>query len=355
MTHYVDKTNKDLNRRALSLREYVVEDVLPDHIVQEYPKLVSFLKAYYEHEDHQNSVSRLIDELFITRDISQTDTELLKFIEDELLLGQSYFEGFPDKRAAAKYSNTLYQSKGTKFSIQQFFRTFFNADPDIIYTKEQVFKVGESQIGPDSQRFLTDDKLYQTFAILIKSGLPISTWRAVYKLFVHPAGMYLGSEVQIVADVLFDFENQRGPGELEIPTPVLQGVATIGITANNQMTALFDMRTGDSAGDVELFRASLGSQSTYPNPGGNDINDLENITLGETHRLYSSIGEYLEPNSPTLDEEDSGDTFGFDLSSTETIDQDKFTWIETPISFTDSDSTVYTNDSDNEVTLRELL
>ena len=88
---------------------------------------------------------------------------------------------------------------------------------------------------------------------------------------------------------------------------------------------------------------------------GNDINDLDDITIGEVNRLYSSIGEYLEPNSPTLDEDDSGASFGFDISSTETIDQEEFTWIETPISFTDSDATVYTNDSDSEVTLRELL
>ena len=66
-----------------------------------------------------------------------------------------------------KYSNTLYRSKGTKYSIQQFFRTFFGIDPEIIYTKKNVFKVGETDsfIGDQSQRFLTNDKLYQTFAI----------------------------------------------------------------------------------------------------------------------------------------------------------------------------------------------
>ena len=355
MSHYVDKTTSDLNRRELSLREYIVEDALPSYIVENFPKLVSFLKEYYEFENQQDSPARLIDELFKNRDISQVDLDLLAYIEDELLLGQSYFEGFSDKRAAAKYSNTLYQSKGTKFSIQQFFRTFFNIDPDIVYTKEQVFKVGESEIGPQSQRFLTDDKLYQTFAIQIKSGLPISEWRSVYKLFVHPAGMYLGSEVQLVNIATLDIDNQRGPGDLEIPTPVLQGIASVDIVARTSMTGLFDMRTGDSAGDAPLYRVNLGSRSTYPNPGGNDINDLDDITLEEVNKLYSSIGEYLEPNSPTLDEDDSGASFGFDISSTETIDQDEFTWIETPISFTDSDATVYTNDSDNEVTLRELL
>ena len=36
--------------------------------------------------------------IYFILDINQVDNELLKFIEDELLLGQSYFEGFIDKR-----------------------------------------------------------------------------------------------------------------------------------------------------------------------------------------------------------------------------------------------------------------
>ena len=105
---------------------------------ESYPKLINLLDQYYEFEDSDASPSRLLNDLFRSRDITQTDAELLKYIEDELLLGQSYFEGFQDKRAVpAKYSNTLYRSKGTKYSIQQFFRTFFGIDPEIIYTKEE--------------------------------------------------------------------------------------------------------------------------------------------------------------------------------------------------------------------------
>ena len=116
MAHYVDKTTTDLDRRELSLREYIVEDALPGYITENFPTLVAFLKAYYEFENHQDSPAKLIDDLFKNRDVSQVDANLLSYIEDELLLGQSYFEGFSDKRAAAKYANTLYQSKGIIFT-----------------------------------------------------------------------------------------------------------------------------------------------------------------------------------------------------------------------------------------------
>jgi len=326
MSHLVDRTLIDIGRREPNVREYVVEDALSQHIVESYPKFVSFLKQYFQFEETDSSPSHLIQELFYTRDISQMDLDLLAYVEDELLLGESYFEGFTDKRAAAKYSNTLYRSKGTKYSIQQFFRTFFNIDPDIVYTKRQIFNVGESKIGAESQRYITDDKLYQQYALLVKSELSVSKWRKPYKLFVHPAGMYLGAEVQLVGLVDLDIQNQPNPGVKDIPEFEIESFATMAPRGITSATALFDFNAPDGTG--QLFRANLGSESTYPNPGGNDLIDVQDRPISELHGLYSTIGEYLEVDAPTFDEDtdDSGSAMG--LSSLETIDQDKFDWVD---------------------------
>tara|TARA_B100000497_G_scaffold108135_1_gene126130 strand:- start:1042 stop:2082 length:1041 start_codon:yes stop_codon:yes gene_type:complete len=322
----IDRTLIDIGRREPNIREYVVEDALSQHIVESYPKFVSFLQEYFKFEETVESPSHLIQELFYTRDVTQTDLELLSYIEDELLLGQAYFEGFTDKRAAAKYSSTLYKSKGTKYSIQQFFRTFFNVDPDVVYTKRQIFNVGESIIGAESQRYLTDDKLYQQYALLIKTELSVSQWRKPYKLFVHPAGMYLGAEVQLVGQFDLNIEEQPFPGLKDIPEFEVEGIATMGRDAISSMTGLFNFNAPD--GTTQLFRTTLGSESTYPNPGGNDINDLKNITIEEVANLYSTMGEYLEADAPTFDEDTDTEGSGMGLSSIETIDQDKFDWVD---------------------------
>ena len=198
MGHKVDDTLRDDNRRELAFptgRD--VEKVLPDHFKTEYPKLVSFLKEYFHFEDSDGSPSRLVNDLFYARDINQVDESLLSYIEDELLLGQAYFEGFLDKRTAAKFSHNLYSTKGTKFSIQQFFRMFYGIDVEVDYPKKDVFTVGSSNIGADSIKFLTNNELYQTFAIRIISELSQKDWERPYKLFVHPAGMFVGSEVRL--------------------------------------------------------------------------------------------------------------------------------------------------------------
>jgi len=365
-----DKTLEDTTRRDINLKEYQVESVLPDYIQQEYPKFVTFLKKYFEFEDREGSVTRFLQDMFELRDVTQTDLDLLKFFEDEFLLGQNYFQGFDDKRTAIKYSNYLYRSKGTRYSIRQFFKTFFSIEPDVVYTKQYIFTLQDSsgegsKVGAESARYLTDNKLYQTYAIQIRSELSVSQWRDAYKLLVHPAGMYLGGLTQIVGEASLD-QLQYDPGKAIKPPVVIEGIGDFQEAAFAQHTALFNINNPtDPNGDVIKFRANMGSPTDYPNPGGNDIQDVADLTIDQVDRLYSSVAEYLTPDSPTLDDDSDGTTTyaGFDISSTETIDQDVFTW-NPAINRIDSDhsslldsdgSLLAVGDSDSEITLREIL
>lgn len=317
--HAHNDTLRDINRRDVAFPKSNITEVLPDFFKQEYPKLVNLLTEYYDFETSDGAPGKLVQDLFYSRDITQTDIDLLSYIEDELLLGQSYFEGFTDKRAAAKYSNTLYRSKGTKYSIQQFFRTFFGIDPDVIYTKEQIFKVGEvgSEIGFNSQKFLTDNKLYQTFAILVKSEIAFNEWREPYKLFTHPAGMFIGSEVQIVSQVT---DTLTAPLVIPAPVPpiVVENTGLFGPQPSTDITALVDDLYTDSAGVLSRINAELTDIEAF------SIQDIQTI-----ENQYSSLREAQIASSPTFDDSDEVGTNGMDLSnalSFETIDQDKHIW-----------------------------
>jgi hypothetical protein len=315
MSHKLDDTLKDINRREIAFPKHSIQDVLPEFFRTEYPKLITLLEEYYHFEDTDEAPSSLIHELFYSRDITQTDLSLLSYIEDELLLGQSYFEGFSDKRAAAKYSSTLYRSKGTKYSIQQFFRTFFDVDPDVVYTKENVFKVGEedSQIGFNSQKFITDNRLYQTFAILVKSDIEFNRWREPYKLFTHPAGMFIGSEVQIVSQVT---DTLTAPTVIPADPPAItvEATASFGQFASTDLTALVDDIYVDSDGVLSRINAELAS-----------IEDFSIEQIQTIENQYSSLREAQTASSPTFDDSDEVGTNGMDLSNNlffETIDQE---------------------------------
>ena len=370
MSTVFDKTLRDTKRRDLNLRESQVESVLPEHYLQDYPKFVTFLKKYYEFEGDGDSLTKFLDNIFDTRDVTSTDLKLLEYFEDEYLLGQNYFQGFTDKRTAVKYSSYLYRAKGTKYSIRQFFKTFFNIEPDVVYTKQYIFKLNESKLGAQSARYLTDNKLYQTFAVEIRSELSVEQWRDAYKLMAHPAGMYLGGLTQIVGEGALD-ALQYDPGVAIKPPIVLEGEGLFAPTAFEQNTALFDFGSSsllgeDSAGGrTLLFRVNMGNASDAIDKGGNDLNDVQDLTIANLDGLYSSLGEYLTPDSPTLDDDSDGTTTysGFDISSTESIDQERFTW--NPIidrvdgdnnQLLDSDGNArQVGDSDSEISLREAI
>ena len=321
MGHKVDDTLRDDNRRELAFptgRD--VEKVLPDHFKTEYPKLVSFLKEYFHFEDSDGSPSRLVNDLFYARDINQVDESLLSYIEDELLLGQAYFEGFIDKRTAAKFSHNLYSTKGTKFSIQQFFRMFYGIDVEVDYPKKDVFTVGSSEIGANSIKFLTNDELYQTFAIRIISELSQATWERPYKLFVHPAGMFVGSEVRL-----------ENTGLLNTSSPlsiVDSDAGSIDVVGFN--TALFS-QVNQFAPEVTGLLDS-GGTTLRVIIDDNLVNSLATVSLPDLEKQYRTMRAAELRTSPTFDADSNGagtatSNFEIDFSNEfaiETFDQDKF-------------------------------
>jgi len=315
-----DYTLKDNLRRDYRFTDHhAVEQVLPDYFKAEYPKVIKLLEAYNQFEDSDQSPARLVHDVITSRDITANDLSLLSFIEDELLLGQSYFEGFTNKRAAAKFSNTLYRSKGTLYSIQQFFRTFFGITPDVRYTKEDRFMVGEtdSRIGFDSQKFLTDDKLYQVFAILIKADIPVDRWREAYKLFVHPAGMYFGGQVLLEATGSFNF-GIMPDFEIVNIDPVVQGEASLGTPLT--ITDLTGEVDSDGRGAYGKLRIDL--------PGS--VEEIQNISIDEINQNYRSISELVGTSSPSADGDSSTNVADFsqDRAVFDTMDEVKYTYYD---------------------------
>ena len=55
-----------------------------------------------------------------------------------------------------------------------------------------------SALGAEvTDKRITDNGFWQLYSLAIRSPVPISRWKEIYKDFVHPAGMYLESEVVI--------------------------------------------------------------------------------------------------------------------------------------------------------------
>jgi len=323
MSHKRDLTLLDDTRKRLPFHRAEVEKVLPDHIVQDNPNIIELFKSYYEWMDKDSNPGGILNRLYSTRDATSIPSAQLPFLEDELLLGEAYFGGFINKREAIKFSNFLYRSKGTKYSIEQFFRGFFGVDPEVIYPKNNVFKIGPaidlekdsinlsgqqvkeqaSNIGPESSKYITNDKLYQTLALLIRSTVPVGKWLETYKLFVHPAGFFIGSEL---VNESFNINPlpvlQDDVGEKPAEFISIQVFAAFDIRADKDITLL---NPGDNVytlhrQDVDTF-TRLASEV--------QLGDLDNYTYAEL----------LSPNSLTMDDSDVIQVVTFDEDSSATL------------------------------------
>jgi len=195
----IDETLINNNRREHQIISHPIYGILPDYFIGTYPKIAEFLEVYYRYSHSDEAVTKDIHKIFTVGDINSLDSNFLRYLEEKLLLGQNSFKGLNDSKLALKLSHNLFITKGSQYSLEQFFRIFFGVDAEIIYTKENVFIVDDSLIGSQSFRYLINDKLYQTFAILIKTSLAVNDWIDVYKEFVHPAGLYFAGETLVVS------------------------------------------------------------------------------------------------------------------------------------------------------------
>lgn len=319
-----DKTYSDNKRTLLNFHRAEIDKVLPEYVIEEYPNLKTLFSKYYEWLDSADNFGGQIQQLYSSRDATQVPSKLLQFLEDELLLGQAYFGGFQNKREAIKFSNQLYRSKGTKYSVQQFFRGFFGIDPVIEYPKNNIFLVGPqidydldsvnnigqqikqaaSNLGPESRRYITDDKLYQVLSILIKSSLPFNEWKDVYKLFVHPAGVYLAGETLI-----------------EMTNVAWNNVAHNPELANNGGINYIMDEIGDSLGQLlvvegaNVYQPEAFAEITLINKEDGSVGMRRQRTDQTFHDVGSqsidslgtgyTLDELLSPNSVTFDDSDS--------------------------------------------------
>ena len=305
-------------RRLKSFQNRKVRESLPEFYTSEFPTLVTFLEKYYDFLDSADGTHAFGDDarqFFATKDIREMPSDLLNNLVSELAGGLNTGENFTDTRYALTRLAELARLKGSRFSLEEFFRLFFQQRAEVEYGKESIFKVGDSasQIGVESVKFIQNNALFQTFGLLIKTGLSVDTWSELYKKFVHPSGFFFSG--QVVSDteaissptapiVLFD----SSPG----PSVISEASAPFSLPFV-QLTSLID------SGGGNVRQSNLNEL----------VSDYQNFSLSELDTTYHTVRQIITPNSFTFDDSsirDSDENATPDFSLTlETMDNEIFT------------------------------
>ena len=279
----------DYNRTNLNLRSYSIKEVLPQYYASAYPNLITFLEGYYDYMDSDGTIDAIQD-LYSLYDLESTD---LKYIEQ---IFASIADGanstyFGEPREVLRNFANFYRVKGTKYSAEGFFRAFYGLDVEIEYPKNNLFIVSESKIGTESLRYIQNGALYQIFSVLIKSSIPLSTWRELYKKFVHPAGFYLGGEV-VLELVSTNSQFLVMPLSIDQPPPPLfvEGVANF--TIPNGLVETLGILPDDGDSDTVVERIDLDAR----------VGDYANMRADVFAASYGKIEDTMNINSPTFDD-----------------------------------------------------
>lgn len=288
-----------MQRANVKLHNSQVSELLPDFFDSEYPLLVKFLERYYAYTKEDDSISyeSKIKDLFDLRDVTTTELDALDYLLREIGNGVDHTI-FPEEireeraRLSARLLANFYRTKGTQNSAEQFFKMFFNEDVEVSYPKQNIFylndKPGNSLIGPESVKFITDNRRYQIFSVLLKTGLSSVDYDSLYKKFVHPAGFYLASEVATKGVGVLETQGE-GTDPLETPYLFLETEAHASTTPQYD---LMTMRETDPADESFI----LSSEVT--------LRLYEGMTLQRINDLYGTFAAAQAPGSCLIGQED---------------------------------------------------
>jgi hypothetical protein len=297
-------------RLTTKFHQSLVSHVLPEIFAQDYPQLIKFLEKYYEYTDEEMSGSfeEQIRNLFDIRDISSTSLEHLDYILDEISDGLDHTEFAANPRLMTKLISAFYRAKGSQISVEQFFKSFYNEDIELVYPKRNIFILNDSWIGPQYLKFIQDDKRYQIFSVVIRTGLSFSDYEALYKKFVHPAGWYLSADVVTQSNASVGVTTGETTDPLEVPNyPIVMG-NSVDVETNSEFV-LLTMRETDVT-DADIIISSEPLLSTYETQTFQSLQD----------EGYTTFGDLVDLNSTTTIDGSTSIS-----SETQTIDQDQYT------------------------------
>lgn len=330
------QTTRDYGRIGTNVRKSLVDEVLPEHFREDYPNLVTFLDAYYEHLDSADTFGGIIQELQTIRDVEDTKLEFLDFMFDEIALGVSN-SFFTNPREALRNFGNFFRVKGSEYSVHGFFRAFFQEEVEIIYPKEKLFRVSQSTIGEEEGFKLQDGGINQIFSTLIKAPLPISEWEELYRNFVHPAGFFLGASVTLEAQPELVISTVQSISDPNTGKTLLFGTATLTTNAEGEvigalsdppsLAPLYDGLDSDIMDPDFIPTVASGYvQSGYFGDGKirlrdrysvyRNINDYPGLTIADVQKYYNKVYEWGGFYASFDDYADSANASAIRFSST---------------------------------------
>ena len=226
----------------------IAQRQLPEHIRENYPVFVEFVKAYYDFL--QESQGQQLEKI---RDVDTTLTEFIDRFKSELA------KNFPihlasDKAMVLKHLREFYLSRGSEESFKFLFNVLFSKDAELFYPSTQMLRV-------------SDGKWHQDVSIFIKPIGDIPDINALIGKFIkitNHHGKTITTYIENVikySDTIYEVFIQRDYiNEIDVGSIVetFDGVHKGEILSCPSSIKVFKAGKGFKVGDIYALRTQLG-------------------------------------------------------------------------------------------------
>ena len=142
----------------------IITNIFPEFVESDYPKFVSFMKAYFEYLEIFGNPRAEAVRLGSYSDIDETLEDFISYFKS------TYLNNFPEQLASGVVDEHLikritdyYGEKGNKRSLDFLFRILFNVETIVRYPKDDLFKLSDADYSPSStiriSRYNTIDEI----------------------------------------------------------------------------------------------------------------------------------------------------------------------------------------------------
>ena len=122
----------------------LIEQQFPDFVRDEGPKLVAFLKAYYEWMERDGEVVERSQNLLNYRDVDNTLNQFIQYFQSEVA-DQIPRKIAADKRQLLKHVRDLYRAKGTERAWELLFRLLYDEEISFYYPGIDMLRVSDGR------------------------------------------------------------------------------------------------------------------------------------------------------------------------------------------------------------------
>lgn len=121
-----------------------IETQVPEHLRDDYPIFLAFLKAYYEYMGSDSNAMAAARRLPEDTDVDITLEKFIEYFKKEFLVSLPR-DVLADKRLLLKHAREFYRTRGSEASYKFLFRSLFNDDIDFYYPGEDILRASDGR------------------------------------------------------------------------------------------------------------------------------------------------------------------------------------------------------------------